>query len=185
MEPSSQNSLENTSANPGILVIKSIETIFNDAIAFVEKTLCGAAQAIEKNPTLPCYICRKLYQEKCREALQNSALFALLSITDNNAVPDFRGAMLSWLATIASDYWPELSCPYVNCGCAAAAFERRSAKTVTPSQYFPPSSPLPPKLRCLHCNSTSDVPPAIGNPRQGLCLGRYADLDSHVGVIYG
>jgi hypothetical protein len=137
------------------------------------------ADAAENSPTLHCYILRKLHLERCK-AVENPALH---SATDNTAVPEFRGALLSWLATVASDYWPEPSRAHVNCGCAA--FERRSVKTATPSHYSPPSSPPPPKLRCRHCNSTSNVVPDIGNPREGLCQDCYADLDSHVGVIHG
>jgi hypothetical protein len=100
---------------------------------------------------------------------------------DQPELPSAMKRQREWLATVASDYWPELSRRHVNCGCAAVGFSRCSAKTVTPSLYSPP----PPKLRCLHCNSTNNVLPVIGNRWQGLCLSCYADLDSRVGVIHG
>jgi hypothetical protein len=127
MELSLQTLPENTTANPDTFDIKSLlENLVKCAVALA--VVYVVAEAVEKSPTLPYYICRKLYQEKCRKILETFAL-SVPSATDDNAVAEFPRALLSWLATIASDYWLELSCVNVSCGCAAAAFERRSART--------------------------------------------------------
>lgn len=158
-----------------------IETsLFSELSKLIETALKiaeGIVEAVEKKPTLVCYICRKIWQAKCRNAFDKAAT---PSRVDDNELPDFVGALLSWLVTVSSDDWPEPSCLCFNCRCVAL---RRSAKTVTPSPKLTPSL-IPTVSKCSVCRSAQHVYPDVTDPRRSLCMSCYERLDARVGIPY-